>query len=647
MGAEQTVNSLNLFRSRLFPVTARNILEFAAEEVRLPKGPRRGLLYDPDYAPFNKFIFDAIMDDRWRKVSVVGPTQNGKTLIATNIPLLYFLFETQEDVIFGLPSMDLASGMWIEKLRPVIEDAQYKTLLPTKGAGSRGGNFNAVRFKNGINLRFMGAGGGAEQMSSHTAKYVILTEVDKMDQSRGDGSEADPVSLIQNRCDAFEDSKIIMECTVTNEQGRIWQEAMVQGSGGEIYVKCPMCGYWQMLGRSGLHFDDSSQLAAEESAYYQCEKCEAHWNNNDRLEALDEPLLVHRGQHVDQENGTVVGDLPPTRNFGIHYNVLHSPMQSLAKTAGQQWEADRSDLKEIKKAMIQSKWAVPYRDEDIDRDQLTQQTLRKLADRSDYVLREVPDWVDGIIFTTDIQKGYAYWQAEGYSWHTMRSVVIDYGTVDQRQDSDVGFYNMLQDLNEIATEGWDGMDVCLKLMDTGYEYKTIAPWLARNPGWHGVKGIGQGQRSRLTGKKEIYGIKGVFSIRPQDDGNKIWFIEVDNTKAMVHDRYLIPSPDIDCFRHVPNDVDISWIKSMTAETREWDELGEEFKWKKVRRRNDYLDCASYATAGAYFMKAKNERDVAKRKAAEARAGETRKRPPRKQLNHGNYFSDSGSRINNG
>lgn len=637
-------SSLDLFKSRLFPVTPRGITKFAAEEVRLPKGPRRGLLYDPDYAPFNKFIFDAIMEPRWRKVAVVGPTQNGKTLVATNIPLLYFLFETNEDVIFGLPSMDLAAGMWAEKLKPVIEDCDYKKLLPTKGAGSRGGSFNAVRFKNGINLRFMGAGGGAEQMSSHTAKYVILTEVDKMDQSRGDGSEADPVSLIQNRCDAFEDSKIIMECTVTNEQGRIWQEAMVHGSGGEIYVPCPKCNYYQELGRSGLHFDSSSALAAEESAYYQCCKCDAKWSNNDRLEALDVPLLVHRGQEVCQKSGTVIGELPPTRNFGLHYNVLHSPMQSLSKTAGQQWEADRSDLKEVKKAMIQSKWAIPYRDEDIDRDQITQQTLRKLADRSEYRLGEVPDWSEGIIFTTDIQSGYSYWQAEAYNFQTMRSIVVEYGTVDQRENSDSGFINMLQDLNEIAVEGWDGVQPSCLLMDTGYQYDKIGPWLKRNPRWFGVKGIGQGQRNRLTGKKEIYKIPGVFTIRVQDDGNKVWFIEVDNTKAHVHDRYLIESENVDCFRHVPNDVDISWIKSITAETREWDELGENFKWKKVRRRNDYLDCASYGIAGAYFMREKSERDKLRQKRIEAANTEKLRGPNKKQLNHGNWFSDSGSRI---
>jgi len=636
-------NLFNIFRGRLYPQLSRDIATFASEEIRLPKGPRRGMLFDPDYAPFNHFIFDAIMDDRWRKVSIVGPTQNGKTTIATNIPLLYYLFEMQEDVIFGLPSMELASGMWLEKLKPVIEDSIYRDMLPTKGAGSRGGNFTAVRFKNGVTLRFMGAGGGAEQMSSHTAKYILLTEIDKMDQSRGEGTEADPVSLIQNRCDAFEDSKIVMECTVTNEQGRIWQESMVHGSGGIIHVPCPKCNFFQELNREGLIFNNESGLVAEETAAYKCCKCEELWTNSDRLEALDTPKLVHRGQYIDN-SGNVVGELPPTKNFGMHYNVLHSPMQSLSKTAGQQWEADRSDLKEVKKAMIQSKWAIPYRDEDIDRDQISMQTLRKLADGSDYRLREVPSWCDKIIFSVDIQKGYSFWQAEAYNMESMHSVVLEYGTVDQRDESDAGFYNMLQELDDIAMEGWDNKTSDLKMIDTGYRYDLIGPWMKRNKTWFGVKGIGQGQRNKLTGKKEIYKVNGIFGIRIQDDGNRIWFIEVDNTKALVHDRYLIENETIDCFRHVPQDVDITWIKSMTAEAREWDELGEEFKWKKVRRRNDYLDCASYAIAGAYFLKAKTERIDAKKKRDVVSRETKRKQPERKSTTHGNWFSSSGARL---
>jgi phage terminase large subunit GpA-like protein len=639
------IESMREFLSRLHPVVSRSIHEFAEQEVRLPKGPKKGLNFDLNYAPFNRFIFDAIMDPYWRDVAVLGPTQNGKSLIATNIPLLYYLFELKEDVIFGLPSLDMASGMWSEKLRPVIEDSPYVELLPTTGAGSRGGDFTAIRFKNGVNLRFMGAGGSPEQMSSHTAKYIIMTEVDKMDESGGDGSEADPVSLIKMRSDAFEDSKCIMECTVSTERGRIWQEAMVHGSAGQIFVSCPFCHHWQKLYREGLVFDVSSQVSAENSAGYKCEECDKIWSNNDRLEALQDPRIAHKGQTVD-ELGQVVGPLPETRTFGLHFNVLHSPMQSLAKTAGQQWTADMSELKEIKKAMIQSKWAIPFEDEDVNRSKLSMNLLRKNSAESPYSMNIVPDWVDAIMFSTDIQEGYCYYLAEGYCLKSMRSTIIEYGTCEQREKTESGFYNMLTEVDGIAREGWakEGggtMSADYRMMDCGYRYDLIQVWLPKNRSWFGSKGVSRSERVRMTGKKEIYKIDGIMSVRQQDNGQVLWFIEVDNTKGLVHDRYLLESPNLDGFRYIPKDADITFFKHIMAEERVYDELGETFVWKKIKRRNDYLDCCSYNVALAYFAKKKGERkDEKQEKLAVANNIKAGFITPKNQRSDGRTFSSA-------
>lgn len=583
---------------------------------------------------------------------MVGPTQNGKTLVTTNIPLLYFLFEVEEDVIFGLPSMDLASGMWSDKLRPVIEASPYADLLPTQGAGSRGGNFTSVRFKNGTTLRFMGAGGSAAQMSSHTSRVIIMTEIDKMDEAGGDGSEADPVSLIQKRCDAFEDSKILMECTVTNSEGRIWQEAMVSGSGGLIYVACPKCHGWQTLDRDGLVFDSSSQLKAEETARYKCKHCEELWTNNDRLEALQDPRLVHKGQEIDG-GGNVVGELPETKYFGIQYNVLHSPLQSLAKTAGQQYDADTTELKEIKKDMIQSKWATPFVDEDVDRDKLTISYLQKRSATGTYPQKLIPDWADVVTFGTDIQKGYCFWMAEAYNLTTMRSIVLEYGTVDQREDTDAGLINMMSDVNEIALEGWakesGGVQAAdFKLVDCGFRYDVLKKWLPINRSWNGLVGRSRNEAKKMTQGKELYRIDGILSIRQQDDGNQLFFVEVDNTKGLVHDRYLITSEDVDGYRYVPNDVELSFFRHMTAEEREYDPLGESFKWVKKRRRNDYLDIASYNVAGAYFLRERGARQAKKKQQTERKNLEERRkqsaRPTRGHAQHGGggWFSNRSS-----
>ena len=148
----------------------------------------------------------------------------------------------------------------------------------------------------------------------------------------------------------------------------------------------------------------------------------------------------------------------------------------------------------------------------------------------------------------------------------------------------------------------------LCLLDTGYRYDIIAPWLKARTGWFGVKGIGRGMKNRMTGAKAMFQLPGIVQIRAQDDGNRIWFIEVDNTKAMVQDRYFLGMGQPG-YTEVPKDVTQGYMMSLTAEKREYSGNNDDgFVWVKIRRRNDYLDCRSYGVAGAMYLAQKMKRE---------------------------------------
>jgi len=601
------------FLPRLFPHASRSIHEFAEQEVIVPKGPRRGTYFDCQFAPCMNFVFDAIMDKRWRKVAVVGPTQSGKSLVCNNIPMLYTLFELQEDIIVGIPDMELARGIWMEKIKPVICSTRFEALLPTKGAGARGGVPVAIELGNGAFLRFMGAGGGDAQRSSHTARIVIMTEVDKMDDIGEASEEADPVSQIEMRADAYGDtSKILLECTPSSEGGRIWQEVTVLGTGSRPWVPCPHCGRYQALEKKGLVYDSEDALTAEETARYKCAHCESLWTDHERRVALKTPLLVHKTQEVD-ETGTVIGDEPRTKTFGFHFNVLYSPMQSIGKTAAQQWEADASEYKEKKKAMVQSKWAMPWSEDTGPDLTCSFSFLNTRAKGSQTRMGKVPEWADYILMEVDVQKRWLYWHCEAYK-HDGTSKVIEYGITDIVDESDRAIVKALDQTNDIAMEGWQIendqetlVQPRLCMLDTGYRYDVLAGWLKHHTGWVGVKGTGRGNRVRMTGKKAIFSIPGILTVRPQDDGNRIWFIDVDATKSIVHDRYFL-GDEQPGYTDIPADVTRGYLMSITAEQRVPDPKGDGFVWEKVRRRNDYLDCRSYGVAAQMYLAEKAKKD---------------------------------------
>lgn len=99
--------------------------------------------------------------------------------------------------------------------RTAIKASRYRDLMPRAGAGSRGGNVEAIKFRNGATLKFMSAGGGDAGRSAFTARVAILTELDKFDEAGGASRETDKVSQIIAKTDRFGSRRRIYgECTV-------------------------------------------------------------------------------------------------------------------------------------------------------------------------------------------------------------------------------------------------------------------------------------------------------------------------------------------------------------------------------------------------------------------------------------------------
>ena len=260
---------------------------------------------------------------------------------------------------------------------------------------------------------------------------------------------------------------------------------------------------------------------------------------------------------------------------------------------------------------------MPWSDEEIQGNILTYSYLKSRSTKSDVSMRTVPKWYDFCIMTVDVQKRWLYWHLDAYK-RDGTSQVVEYGVVDIVDDTDRAISKALSDVADIAMEGWplstdyDHIVIPrLRMIDTGYRYDVISPWLQTHPDWHGIKGVGKSvKNSKRTGKQPIFEIPGIMQVRPQPDGNRLWFIEVDNTKAIVHDRYFIETGEPG-YTEVPMDVTQGYMMSLAAEKREYSKEDDTFKWVKVRRRNDYLDCRSYSVAGAMYVAQKMKREDSK------------------------------------
>lgn len=438
--------------------------EFAEQEIVLPSGPHAGRRLRIDRQPCTGLLFDEIDSGRWRRIAITGPTQSSKTLSGSVIPTLYHLFEIGETVIFGLPHMDMAKDKWQLDLLPVIEKTRYRDLLPSKGEGSRGGEIKrGVQFKNGAVLRFMSGGGDDKKRSAFTTRVAVITETDGMDEPGGASREGDKIAQIEARTSAFGSrARIYMECTVSIETGRIWQE-FTHGSQSRIVCPCPHCRDWVTPEREHLigWQDATNLMQAKANARIACPSCGAAWSEDERIAANAQGncKLLHHGQEIDSA-GEISGELPQTDTLGFRWNTANNCLiEAPAEAAAAEFrKLNAPDEDNVEKEICQFKWAVPHKPSGIDLSAISPGLIesRIWPRNAEMVRGHVPPETWKLTAAVDLGKRLLHWITLGFS-EQADTFIIDYGRIEVASDElgeERALMLALREFREMCELGW-------------------------------------------------------------------------------------------------------------------------------------------------------------------------------------------------
>jgi phage terminase large subunit GpA-like protein len=550
------------------------VSEWAASYYRVAKGPLRGA-WDNAVAPYAVEIMDSFCDPTVWKIVVVGPTQATKTEAVIVIPLLYFLFHCGLDVLLMLPTQELAQSVWRERIEPAICDNTElrQMLLPVNLAGRSGEHY----FANGTTLSMIGADSIA-RLASRTFPVVLADEVDKYKPQLGE--EADPLSLLIRRTDAFAATrKVGICCTVTTEDGRIWKEYQA-GDQRHYHVPCPDCTEAHVLNYDNLRYDatvgaDAVRLATK----YKCPRCRRPWDDQQRRKAV-------AGGHWQASQAGVSG----IRSF--HYNALYSPFRTLGDLAAE--IVDSKDDEVRKRDVQQASMVLPWT-ADVP-DKLT--SAKVLSRRGDYAVRTVPTEVQLITGGVDVHKTVLYYVFRGwapsrphpYSW------LIDYGVVD-RVGADKPLSLALRQIAEAVETGWlksDGeiLTPSLTLIDSGYETDGIYAFVRQ-----------QGQRRFLAYKGQVGARIAEYRLsKLPESGVSLVLGNADVWKTKVHILANVGDCDTPGYFALPAETEFWYSRHLTAE--EWRETTMEkgklvaAHWHPIRKQNHLLDCEAMAALAA-------------------------------------------------
>lgn len=428
------INACELFRSALLaarPRLIRTMVEAVEESLVIPEGNFRGQRYRFHRQPFNRLLFEQFDAGQFNTFAVTGCVQSGKTLSSWVFPIVYHLFERQESVIAGVPTMDVAGDKYREEILPVImANPEWRGLLPEVGSGSRGGGkLESVKFLNGATLKFMSGRGRDEKRSSFTSRVVCCTETDKFDEAGSTSREADPITQLINRTSSFgQNRRIYLECTVSIKEGRIWQEYQ-NGTASKIVCPCVHCGEYVRPERE--HFVEYQQpdiLTAGDMGHFICPSCKATITEDDRkaMNADGKVKLIHKGQTITKD-GTIHGDAPRTNTLGFRWNafdnVLMWPTNHIAMEEFRTWRSD--DDVSAEKESSQFRWTKPFEDTaiqtiDLKIDDVTSQ--KRLTTKS-----VIPDGTKLLTIGTDVGGKVLHWTVMAWLQNG-RGHVVDYGT---------------------------------------------------------------------------------------------------------------------------------------------------------------------------------------------------------------------------
>lgn len=603
----------------------RTMREFAEQELIIPDGPYQGERFNVDTQPYARLALDAMDGADWNKFAAVGPSQTGKTLLFFVLPLLYHLFEMDETVICGVPSLDVVADKWRDDIKPAIESTRYRECLPTQGPGSRDGDKpTRVSFTNGAVLRFMTAGGGDKARAAFTSRVLIITELDGFDKSAKTSREADKVSQLIARTEAYGSRKrIYMECTASTTKGRIWKE-FNDGSAGEILVPCPACKKHVLPEREHLVGWESAEniLDARDAAEFACPSCGALWSESERVKAVAKGLLIHRGQEV--KRGKVTGPLPRTDTMGFRWSAVHNLFQTAGDLGMQEWRADRDpDEENAKKQMLQFYWAKPYDPPMIDLTSLEQSAIigRQTDDPRGYA----PADTEYLGAAMDLGKHLCYWGVVAMKFGVTPHVV-DYGVFDTyvtELGTKQALMTTMERFAEMVYGGWKfgsaPMSPKLAVIDSGgaSEGEAWSTLVYRFCKEHGIpflpfKGFGVSQD---MGRKYTHPTKRTNQIRAmgdeyhvtklQEDGVFLLRSNVDHWKTHVHEALQIPTDQegaMTLFQHEDRMPHRTFAKHLTAEKQVKEFVagvggGDVVHWEKVRKDNHFLDVMHMALVG--------------------------------------------------
>ncbi len=305
--------------------------------------------------PYLAGIMDASFFPSVEEIIVCAAPQTGKT-DAVNTCIGYAADRRPGNFLVVYPDEVTARENNKDRIQAMFTDSprlrSYMTGYADDASALR---LNLVHMK-----VYMAWANSAARLANKPLPYVHLDEEDKYPVTAGK-RESSPQDLAKKRTRTFRHMRKIWRTSSPSiEEGPIWKALTEEADiVFDYYVRCPYCGGTQKMVFEQIKWTegvrDPKKIEAEKSAWYECEKCHAKWDDPARNQA------VRSGEWRDREHGRAL--FPALRSIrplriGFHIPAWLSPFVGLYECAAAFLRGlkDKNKLKDFLNGFAAEPW---------------------------------------------------------------------------------------------------------------------------------------------------------------------------------------------------------------------------------------------------------------------------------------------------
>lgn len=235
------------------------VTELADRDRMLPETSTSPGPFDSSVVPYARRWMDLLGDPATEIVVLCWGSQMIKSTVIEN-GLMYRILRQPTPIVVVQPKIEAANQWAKERLVPMILSTPALRDVVKLRRGS-GATLRYKLFPGGF--IFVASAQSATELASRSAPFVLLDEVDRMENIAGEGN---PVEIAAKRSGAADVGTLVLTSTPRDDETTIIWPYLEGGTYEEYWVPCPHCRTLQVLIWEGITWE----WGKPKEAYYVC-----------------------------------------------------------------------------------------------------------------------------------------------------------------------------------------------------------------------------------------------------------------------------------------------------------------------------------------------------------------------------------------